>query len=88
MIFYGSVPAVCLHTLPHLAPPTLRDLQPHQHENVSSVCVRAQSPPGLALVPCALSAVDKGGRKMLNRHTKRLTFTNKPKMFEIFRLNH
>ena len=54
---------MCLHTLPHLARPTLNDFQPHHHEMVSFVFVRARSPPGLALVPCALSAVVKRGRK-------------------------
>ena len=73
MIFYGSVffnhgPAMRLHTLPHLARPTQDDLQRHQHEKVSLVCVRAQSPPGLALVSCALSAVDKPGRKKMLNH--------------------
>ena len=53
-----------IHTLPHLDRPTLNDLQSHRHERVSLVCVRAQSPPGLALVSCALlKAVDKRGRK-------------------------
>ena len=59
---------MCLHKLPHLAQPTLNDLQPRQHEKVSLVCVRAQSPPGLALIPCALSAVDTSWpKKRLNQ---------------------
>ena len=45
-------------TLRRMAPPTLNDLQQHQHEKDSLVFVPAQSPSGLALVACALSAVD------------------------------
>ena len=37
------------------ASPTLKELQQNQHEKASLVCVRVQSPSGLALVPCALS---------------------------------
>ena len=40
-----------------VARPTL-----NRTEKLSFVCVRAQSPPGLALVPCALSTVDKRDR--------------------------
>ena len=48
------------HTaLPHLARPTLNELQRYQHEKTSLKCVRAQSPTGLALVPCTLNAVYK-----------------------------
>ena len=45
-------------TLPRLARSTLNELQQNQHEKASLVCVRVQSPSGLALVPCALSTVD------------------------------
>ena len=46
------------HTFPRLARSTLNELQQNQHEKASLVCVRVQSPSGLALVPCALSMVD------------------------------
>ena len=36
----------------------LNDVQQDQHEKASLVCVRAESPSGLALVPCALTAVE------------------------------
>jgi len=38
-------------------------LMTKQHQKGSLVCVRAQNPSGLALVPCALSAVAESGRK-------------------------
>ena len=63
LFFVDHGPTMCLHKLPHLARPTANELPPHQHEKVSFVCVRVQSPTGLELVPCALSAVDKLGRK-------------------------
>ena len=50
------------HTLPRLARSTLNELQQNQHEKASLVCVRIQSPSGLALVPCALSMVDLSGQ--------------------------
>ena len=50
------------HTLPRLARSTLNELQQKQHEKASLVCVRVQSPSGLALVPCALSMVDLSGQ--------------------------
>ena len=53
---------VSVASLPRLARSTLNDLQQKQHENVSLVCVRVQSPSGLALVPCALSMVDQSGQ--------------------------
>ena len=53
---------MCLHMLPPLARQTLNELHPHQHEHVSLMCVHAQKPPELALVPCALSAVDTRGQ--------------------------
>ena len=53
-------PCACkTHALPHLARPTLNELQRCQHEKTSLKCVRAQSPTGLALVPCTLNAVYK-----------------------------
>ena len=72
---------MCLHTLPRLPRPTVNDLPPYQHEKVSFVCACTE-PPGLELVPCALSAVDKRGRKkMLNhdgihKHTHKHTNTH------------
>ena len=50
------------HTLPRLARSTLNESQQKQHEKASLVCVRVQSPSGLALVPCALSMVDLSGQ--------------------------
>ena len=50
------------HTLPRLARSTLNELQQNQHEKASLVCVRVQSPSGLAMVPCALSMVDLSGQ--------------------------
>ena len=50
------------HTLPRLARSTLNELQQKQHEKASLVCVRVQSPSGLALVPCGLSMVDVSGQ--------------------------
>ena len=50
------------HTLPRLARSTLNELQQNQHEKASLVCVRVQSPSGLALVSCALSMVDVSGQ--------------------------
>ena len=50
------------HTLPRLARSTLNELQQNQDEKASLVCVRVQSPSGLALVPCALSMVDLSGQ--------------------------
>ena len=50
------------HTLPRLARSTLNELQQNQHEKASLVCVRVQSPSGMALVPCALSMVDLSGQ--------------------------
>ena len=49
------------HRLPRLARSTLNELQQNEHEKASLVCVRVQSPSGLALVPCALSMVDLSG---------------------------
>ena len=43
------------HTLPRRARSPLNEFQQNQHEKSSLVCVREQSPSGLALVPCALS---------------------------------
>ena len=58
------------HTLPRLARSTLNELQQNQHEKASLVCLRVQSPSGLALVPCAFSMVDlKWPITMLN-HTR------------------
>ena len=48
--------------LPRLARSTLNELQQNQHEKASLVCVRVQSPSGVALVPCALSMVDLSGQ--------------------------
>ena len=50
------------HTFPRLARSTLNELQQNQHEKASLVCVRVQSPSGLALVPSALSMVDLSGQ--------------------------
>ena len=50
------------HTLPRLARSTLNELQQNQHEEASLVCVRVQSPSGLALVPYALRMVDLSGQ--------------------------
>ena len=50
-----------INTFPRLARSALNELQQNQHEKASLVCVRLQSPSGLALVPCALSMVDLGG---------------------------
>ena len=50
------------HTFPRLARSTLNESQQNQHEKASLVCVRVQSPSGLALVPCALSMVDLSGQ--------------------------
>ena len=51
------------HTLPRLARSTPNELQQKQHEKASLlVCVRVQSPSGLALVPSALSMVDLSGQ--------------------------
>ena len=50
------------HTFPRLARSTLNELQQNQHEKASFVCVRVQSPSGLALAPCALSMVDLSGQ--------------------------
>ena len=51
----------------HVAAPSStnskRRTQPHQHEKVTLVRVRAQSSPGLALVPCASRGVHKRCRK-------------------------
>ena len=60
------------HTFPHLPPPTLNELQQNQHEKASLVCVREQSPSGLALVPCALSMVDLSGQLQCWIHTNKL----------------
>ena len=50
------------HTLPRLARSTLNELRQNQHEEASLVCVRVQSPSGLALVPYALRMVDLSGQ--------------------------
>ena len=52
----------CKHTLPRLARSTLNEIQQNQHEKALLVCLRVQSPSGLALVPCALSMVDLSGQ--------------------------
>ena len=52
----------CKHWLPRLARSTLNELQQKHHEKASLVCVRVQSPFGLALVPCALNMVDLSGQ--------------------------
>ena len=60
------------HTFPRLARSTLNlnELQQNQHEMASLVCVRVQSPSGLALVPCALSMVNLSGQlRCLITHT-------------------
>ena len=62
---------------PTVARPTLNDLQPHQHEKVSLVCARAESRRGLALVPCALNAVDKCDRTQRLNHTHPHTLAEK-----------
>ena len=56
------MPSLDKHTLPRLARSTLNELQQIQNEQASLVCVRVQSPSGLALVPCALSVVDLSGQ--------------------------
>ena len=71
-----------------VARPTLYELQPHQHEKVSIVCVCACTEPagtGTGAV-CALSAVDKRGRKqsMLNLsrwHSATVVTHNKQKNY-------
>ena len=50
------------HTFPRMARSTPNELQQNQDEKASLVCVRVQSPSGLALVPCALSMVDVSGQ--------------------------
>ena len=40
-------------TFPRLGRSTLNELQQNQDEKASLICVRVQSPSGLALVPCA-----------------------------------
>ena len=50
------------HTLSRLARSTLNELQQKLQEKTSLVCVRVQSPSGLALVPCSLSMVDLSGQ--------------------------
>ena len=50
------------HTFTRLARSTLNELQQNQHEKASLLCVRVQSPSGLALVPCTLSMVDLSGQ--------------------------
>ena len=50
------------HTLPRLGRSTLNELQQKQDEKASLVCLRVQSPSGLALVPCALSIADLSGQ--------------------------
>ena len=50
------------HTFPRLARSTLNELQQNQHEKASLLCVRVQSPSGLALVPCASFMVDLSGQ--------------------------
>ena len=60
--YFGSMRSLDKHTLPRLARSTLNELQQNQHEKASSVCLRVQSPSGLALVPCALSMVDLSGQ--------------------------
>ena len=52
----------CKHTFPRLARSTLNELQQKQHEKASLVCVRVESPSGLALVPWASSMVDLSGQ--------------------------
>ena len=54
---------------PRLARPTLNDLQQHQPEEASLLCVSAQSPSGLALARCALSAVDLSALFTMLMHT-------------------
>ena len=70
-MFCGSVwpshPCVPTHVAAStdVARPTLDELQPHQHEKVSFVCVHTCTEPagtGIGAV-CASSAVDKHGRK-------------------------
>ena len=56
------------HTLPRLARSTINELQQNQHEKASLVCVRVQSPSGLALVPCVEYGPPKWPITMLN-HT-------------------
>ena len=85
MIFYSSVfflnhgPAMCPHTLPHLARPTLNGLQPHQHEQVFvSVCAWTK-PAGTGV---GAVSVDCGGymwpKTTLNHiHTPTHTVTEK-----------
>ena len=60
--FFKHSPAMPLKT--NVAAPgstNSDDLQQDQHEKASLLFVRAQSPSGLALVPCALNAVDLSG---------------------------
>ena len=57
-----SMPWLDKHTFPCLARSTLNELQQNQDKKASLVCVRAQSPSGLAFVPCALSMVDLSGQ--------------------------
>ena len=58
------------NTLPRLARPTLNDLQHDQHEKASLLFVHAPAgSSGLALVPCALSAVDLSALFTMLMHT-------------------
>ena len=54
-----------LDLLTHVAEPgsiNSKRITAKQHEKASLVCVRVQSPSGLALVPCELSMVDLSGQ--------------------------
>ena len=49
---------MCLHTLPHLAGPTLGDLHPYQHEKISLVCACTE-PAGTGI---GAVCVERGGQ--------------------------
>ena len=59
---FNHGPAIRLHTLPHLAPPTENDFSPHQHEKGSFVC-GCTEPAGTGIGPSALIAAAKRGLK-------------------------
>ena len=71
------------HTLPRLARSTLDKLKQNQHEKASLVCVRVQSPSGLALVPCALSMVDLSGQLRCRITHTSLNHTHKHPWYRI-----
>ena len=71
-------------TFPRLGRSTLNELQQNQDEKASLVCVRVQSPSGLALVPCAFEYDRRKWPITMLNHTEKHPWYRKVIVFFFF----